>query len=154
MRTTIVIALVLCIASSAMASDSIMSVTIGKDGVEAIEFAETKIVAAAYQTSDSFKGFWQRDEGKMGSVFLSPDAATTTQIKAALDIYRVSYTESDVSLPAKERQWLLDSDIRGRSDAEKVLRRARVVDSATTVEDLKNGLLREALIAPSEFRPD
>ena len=66
-------------------------------------------------------------------------------MKAALDVYNIGYgRDINVELTARQKEWLDASNITSRPEVDKAIKRAKAIYHVTTLEELKQELIRDS----------
>ncbi len=120
-------------------SDSLMSVDIASTGNTYV-WAKWSLLADA-PLPESYL-FWMKKEGRKWKLLVTDDAELAT-LKAALEKEGIRYgAEENIEPTPAERQYIESAQIADRSEVEAVLTRAARVENITTVEGLKEEVLR------------
>jgi hypothetical protein len=124
--------------------DGVMGVETSKDGT-VIHYAKWKLVAQAHATYSVFEQYWQNYEDDGTATFLFANDAELAAAKAALGLYNIPYgRELNVELTEEQKGWLDSSSVTSRSQVDGALRRAKAINDAATLEDLKRELIRDS----------
>ena len=124
-----------------MYEDAIMTVIHHKGGEPDYVFSKWRVIGDAALNSEAFPDIWQKFQENGTVKFLAADDEELAGLKVICEKERIRLgQEENVELTDRQKQYVTMSAT-GSRDVENVINRGERIDSAETVEDLKEEIL-------------